>query len=370
MFVREHTRYPVELAVRMKCASWTDYLELYTSNLSRGGLFVPSRMSAPIGTEIAIELTLPNGTLVKLRGEIVHLSEEGGGQIAGMGVMFSSDGAEAARLLEEALALARANAPRPKPLPPPAPVRAAPPPPVRAAPPIPVRVPPPIPTRAAPPIPTRAAPPIPTRAAPPIPTRAAPPAAHDDADVAAAATATGPEARVPRFADAVEQALQDELARRIELAPHEQLGLALDATDADINDAHGRLRERYAPGIFARYGASTAAVVRSINEAVDAAYARLQDANERRRLVVAGHQPKAEQLSPSDLEHKRRGEEARARLRAGIERRVEEACAHRDMDRLDEAISGFEHVLSLDRKHEYARAELSRLRDLKAKRKR
>jgi hypothetical protein len=40
------------------------------------------------------------------------------------------------------------------------------------------------------------------------------------------------------------------------------------------------------------------------------------------------------------------------------------------MDRLDEAIRGFEHVLSLDRKHDYARAELVRLRDLKAKRKR
>ncbi|MCA1664860.1 MAG: PilZ domain-containing protein, partial [Myxococcales bacterium] len=61
MFVREHTRYPVELAVRMKCSSWADYLELHTSNLSRGGLFVPSRMTAPVGTELAIELTLPNG---------------------------------------------------------------------------------------------------------------------------------------------------------------------------------------------------------------------------------------------------------------------------------------------------------------------
>ena len=40
------------------------------------------------------------------------------------------------------------------------------------------------------------------------------------------------------------------------------------------------------------------------------------------------------------------------------------------MARLDDAIRGFEQVLKLDRKHEYARAELAKLRDLKTKRKR
>jgi transcription elongation factor GreA-like protein len=40
------------------------------------------------------------------------------------------------------------------------------------------------------------------------------------------------------------------------------------------------------------------------------------------------------------------------------------------MGRLDEAIRSFEHVLQLDRKHEFARVELVKLRDLKTKRKR
>ena len=328
VFVREHTRYAVELAVRMKCSTWADYLELHTGNLSRGGLFVPSPMTAPLGTEIAIELALPNGSTVKLRGEVAHVSEAASAQGAGMGVMFRALDATAQKALDDALTAAKASA-------------ATAPPPLKRKPP-----PPPAPPPRSPPTKPAAAPPKPA---------AAPPA---------------PEARAPKFADAVEQALLDELARRLDLQPHEQLGVALQAGDAEIQEAHGRLRERYAPGIFARYGASTAAVVKSINDAINAAHARLMDPAKRRALVIAAHQPKAATLTPEEQEQKRRGEEARAALRVGIERRVEEACAHRDLERLDEAIHGFEGVLQLDRNHEYARAELLRLRDLKAKRKR
>ncbi|HXU74216.1 MAG TPA: PilZ domain-containing protein [Polyangia bacterium] len=418
MFVREHTRYPVELAVRMKCATWADYLELHTSNLSRGGLFVPSVMSAPVGTEIAIELALPNGATVKLRGEIVHVAEKSGEQPAGMGVMFMAMDDAAKRALEEALRLANANAPKPASPPPvksaaPTPVKSAPPMPAKAAPPMPAKVAPPTPARSAPPPPAKAAPPPPPIKAaplPPSPLKAAPKAAPPPIKAAPAPikaapapikaappppakvdpklpaplppppTADGwdlpapaappPEARAPKFADAVEQALLDELARRLDLQPHEQLGVAIDADDNAITEAFQRLKERYAPSIFARYGASTTQIVRNVNDAIDAAYRRLLDPNQRRALVIAAHQPRARELTPDELEQKRRGEEARQALRTGIERRVEEACAHRDMGRIDDAIRTFEHVLQLDRKHEFAKAELVRLRDLKTKRKR
>ena len=356
MFVREHTRYPVELAVRMKCATWADYLDLHTSNLSRGGLFVPSRMTAPVGTEIAIELTLPNGDVVELPGEVVHVSDGGGPQVAGLGIMFTALDGDTQRALDEALKLARAGGAaetaRRRPPPPPAP-------PAKGAPPKPGAAPPPTTTKAASLPPPKAASLPPPKAAAPA---ASPPAALP--------TASAPEARAPTFADAVEQALLDELARRLELRPHEQLGVTAEATDADVVEAYGRLKERYAPTIFARYGASTGAVVKSINDALDGAHRIMMDPTQRRALIIAAHQPKSSALSPDEQEQKRRGEEARAALRAGIERRVEEACAHRDMSRLDEAIRGFEQVLELDRKHELARAELAKLRDLKAKRKR
>jgi uncharacterized protein (TIGR02266 family) len=313
----------------MRCATWADYLELHTSNLSRGGLFVGSRVSAPIGTEIAIELSLPNATVVKLRGEVVHVTEEAAGQVGGMGIMFFGIDEEAKRALDEALQLARNNAPRPAPPP-------------RAV------APPPIP-----------------KAAPPAPLRSVPPPVPPPAPVAAE---TG---REPKFTDVVEQALLDELARRVDLGAHAQLGVAVDAGDADIEEAYARLKERYAPSIFARYGATTGAVVKSINDVIDTAHAKLLDPSERRALVIAAHQPKpSTELTPDQLEQKRRGEEARTALRAGIDRRVEEACAHRDMGRLDEAIRSFEAVITLDRKNDYAKEELRKLRDLKAKRKR
>jgi len=363
MFVREHTRYPVELAVRMKCSTWADYLELHTSNLSRGGLFVPSRMTAPVGTELAIELTLPNGAVVELRGEVVHVSDGAGPQVAGLGVMFAPLDAETQRALDEALKLAKTSAGQPAPAtarthPAPPPAKAVAPPPKAVAPPSKPVAPPPKPVAPPPkPVapPPKAVAPPPKAVAPPPPKPVAPPS---------------PAARAPKFADVVEQALVDELARRVELRPHEQLGVSPDATDADIEEAYTRLKERYAPTIFARYGASTAAVVKSLNDAVDGAHKRLRDPSERRALLIAAHQPKATTLSPAEEQQKRRGEEARAALRAGIERRVEEACAHRDMDRLDDAIRGFESILELDRKHDFARAELARLRDVKAKRKR
>ncbi len=393
MFVRENTRYPVELAVRMRCSTWADYLDLHTSNLSRGGLFVPSVMSAPVGTEIAIELALPNGSTVKLRAEIVHLKEKSGDQVAGMGVMFMEMEDATRQALEEALRLAKASAPKPvvKAVPPsPSPIKAAPPtpPPVKAPPPLPIKAapPPPPPIKAAPPPPPpiKAAPPLPpppppvkTAPTPPAPTPAAakapaplPPAPTSEGWDAPAVAAPAPEARAPKFADVIEHALADELARRANLRPHEQLGVAIDAGDNDITEAHARLKERYAPSIFANYGAATGQVILKINEAIDNAYRRLLDPNERRSLLVAAHQPKAPEPSADELEQKRRGEEARHALRAGIDRRIEEACAHRDMGRLDEAIRSFEHVLQLDRKHEFARAELVKLRDLKAKRKR
>ncbi|HEY2745841.1 MAG TPA: PilZ domain-containing protein [Polyangia bacterium] len=400
MFVREHTRYPVELAVRMKCSTWGEYLELHTSNLSRGGLFVPSAMSAPVGTEIAIELALPNGSMVKLRGEIVHLKEKSGDEPAGMGVMFMAMEDATKQALDEALRLAKASAPKPAmravpPSPtkaaPPAPIKAAPPAPIKAAPPAPIKAAPPAPIKAAPPSPIKAGPPSPIKAAPPSPplkavpptAKAAPPpppptAAKMPAPLPPPPTSDGwdvpaapaPEARAPKFADAVEHALAGELARRSGLSPHEQLGVAVDAADAAISEAHARLKERYAPSIFANYGAATSDVVLKINQAIDGAYRRLLDPSERRALVVAAHQPKAKEPTAEEMEQKRRSEQARNALRAGIDRRIEEACAHRDMGRLDEAIRTFEQVLQLDRKHEFARAELEKLRDLKAKRRR
>ena len=296
-FVREHTRYPVELAVRLRCDSWKQYLELYTSNLSRGGLFVPSKQVASMGSEVMIELTLPDGEAVSLRAQVVHVVDKNSGPRPGMGVMFYDLDEPTKRALETALQTAQAQQPKP------------------AAP-------------------------------PPLPEAAT---------------------RAPKFGEAIEQALVDELARRSGLTPRDQLGISGKASETEADEAHRQLKARYSPHIFTRYGATTRAVIKSINELIDGARRAITEGDAAPILIAVLEE---EPPTAAELEQRRRGDEARQALRAGIERRLEEASAHRNAGRLDDAIRGFETVLTLDRRHEHAKEELRKLREIKAKKKR
>ncbi len=308
-FVRENTRYPMELAVRVRCETWSDYLELYTTNLSRGGVFVASQMSAPIGSEMTVELSLPNKNTLSLRAEVVHLTGEDSGDSRppGMGLMFIDLDQETRKAIEAMVTVAkRTVAPavqRPAPAPTPTPAPTPP---------------------------------------PPIPNDAA-------------------SARQPMFGDVVEQSLFNELGRRLDLLPHEQLGVEKVATREEVDDAYRRLAERYSASIFKRYGAATQEVLKKINDLLLNAHEILFDPTKREALQAATLPP-----PPPTAEHeeqKQRGDDARRALKASIERRVEDACRHRDLGELEEAIRGFEAVLALDRKNDYARAELRTLRE-------
>ena len=320
MFVREHTRYAVELAIRMKCATWADYLELHTSNLSRGGLFVPSsaggarrcrardradaaRTERGAAARRGRRTSAPQGGAARRPGRHVRRRRRRGPRCARGGAGGRAGaGAEAAAAAAAAASAAdgeRAKAPVANPR------RRRPPPGVRRR-----------------------------------------RRRRDAGERAKAPVAPPPLPRVPRFADAVEHALVDELARRLDLPPHEQLGVTAEVGDAELEEAHRHLKERYAPSIFARYGSSTAATVKSINDAIDQAYRRLRDPSERRALVIAAHQPKARRA----VARRAGAASGAARRRAprcapSIERRFEEACAHRDMNRIDDAVRVFEQVL-------------------------
>jgi uncharacterized protein (TIGR02266 family) len=379
-FVRETPRYAMELAVRVRCATWADYLELYTTNLSRGGVFVASQVSAPIGTEMLVQLSLPNGSTLELRAEVVHLStveDTGAGRPPGMGLMFVDLDAETRQALEAMVTVARfttrtSGEPAPAEAPPPAsepalvidPAEAAPPESEEAA------------ALELDPAESLEAETLEPDALELEPSEPSEPAARPTSTVArpqqhAPAAAPPPPpagARQPLFGNVVEQSLFNELARRLELKPHEQLGVELEATSEQIAEAHKKLVERYQPVIFARYGAATREVVRKINEQIDAACHALRDEKQRRTPGETAPRPAPAESSPEELEQKARGEEARRALKATIERRVEEACRHRDLGELDEAIRGFEAVLALDRKNDYARSELKLLRERRTQR--
>lgn len=58
---RVHTRIQVQVEVSMESAT-----QLYTGltgDLSEGGVFVPTWQEVPVGSEVDLELTLPNGSI-------------------------------------------------------------------------------------------------------------------------------------------------------------------------------------------------------------------------------------------------------------------------------------------------------------------
>jgi len=241
-FVRENTRYPVELQVKVSCPNWDDYLDLYTTNLSRGGVFIASRMSAPMGTEITVELVLPNGNTIKFHAEVMHLVDEKEStetiRPMGMGVQFLDLDEQTKKALEAMVTVARftvkkAGGNRIKVRPTPA---------------------------AGVPIPA-AQPPAPSE--PPV--------------------KTAP--RAPVSIGEIEQGLLEELGRRLDQRPHEQLGLETTADERDVEHAYKRLKERYHPTIFQRYGEATQEALRKLNELLDLARAELIDPQKRSEAI-------------------------------------------------------------------------------------
>src|SRR3990170_728597 len=58
---REDPRYLFEVRLRAKCPSWPNLLELFTGDLSAGGMFIPTRVAAAVGERVELELELPHG---------------------------------------------------------------------------------------------------------------------------------------------------------------------------------------------------------------------------------------------------------------------------------------------------------------------
>jgi uncharacterized protein (TIGR02266 family) len=200
--LRDDARFACEVAVKIHCPSWSDYLELYTTNLSKGGVFVASKLSAPLGERVSVDLALPSGAVVRLSAKVVHHN----GPVAGMGLEFVEIDKETREALEAMLTVARFT--------------------VKSAAPAPVAA--------------------PTR---PV---------------------------VPE----VEQTLLNELSRRMDLLPHQQLGVDPGASADEIDAAFFRLCERYHPVSFETHSEDTQALVTKLNELLHAAYDQLSGAEE------------------------------------------------------------------------------------------
>jgi type IV pilus assembly protein PilZ len=82
---RQHVRAPIELKVDYK--KLNSFFADYTKNISKGGTFIKSRKTLPIGTRFIFKLSVPTRpTPFELNGEVVRAAMSG--EEPGMGIRF------------------------------------------------------------------------------------------------------------------------------------------------------------------------------------------------------------------------------------------------------------------------------------------
>jgi uncharacterized protein (TIGR02266 family) len=80
------------VALELEYRSAGAFLVAYTTNLSKGGIFVDTSTPLPIGTVVAIRLRAPNTPACEVQGTVAWLRPEstGPGQPAGMGIVIDT----------------------------------------------------------------------------------------------------------------------------------------------------------------------------------------------------------------------------------------------------------------------------------------
>jgi len=87
---RRNARVPVALELEYRSAG--AFLVAYTTNLSKGGIFVDTTAPFPIGTVVSMRLRAPNMPPCEVQGTVAWLRPEstGPGQPAGMGIVIDT----------------------------------------------------------------------------------------------------------------------------------------------------------------------------------------------------------------------------------------------------------------------------------------
>jgi type IV pilus assembly protein PilZ len=82
---RENARAPIELKVDYK--KLNSFFADYTKNISKGGTFIKTKKTLPLGTRFLFRLTVPGRDApFELNGEVIHATATG--EEPGMGIRF------------------------------------------------------------------------------------------------------------------------------------------------------------------------------------------------------------------------------------------------------------------------------------------
>ncbi len=114
---RRAIRYDYQVELSAKCESWPEFLALFASDVSRGGLFIPTTEKAKPGERVQVELDLPDGSSLALTGTVVNILGEleanATGREPGLGVELHEPIGEARLRFEELLTRAQQEQPAP-----------------------------------------------------------------------------------------------------------------------------------------------------------------------------------------------------------------------------------------------------------------
>ena len=100
---RKHPRYPIALMV--KCATRQRAMQMKSSDISLGGVFLRTTTPEPVGTAVTLCMRLPGGLEVEVEGLVVHTRKG-----VGMGIAFQRLAGRGQHALEIFIAGARIEA--------------------------------------------------------------------------------------------------------------------------------------------------------------------------------------------------------------------------------------------------------------------
>ena len=108
---RKDKRAPISLKVRFKSATLDEFIEQYSQDISRGGIFIKSKTPMSVGTLLKFEFQLKDESrLIHGVGRVVWRREAGGDEPPGMGIKFIKMDPESRSLVDE-MVQARGDAP-------------------------------------------------------------------------------------------------------------------------------------------------------------------------------------------------------------------------------------------------------------------
>ncbi|MBK8482593.1 MAG: Hsp70 family protein [Proteobacteria bacterium] len=86
---RGEERHAFRVAIDVKCSSWERFHQLFSLNIARSGLFVPTERAAQLDEAVELRLRAPDGSVLSLHGRVRHTLPAAPHRPAGLGVELS-----------------------------------------------------------------------------------------------------------------------------------------------------------------------------------------------------------------------------------------------------------------------------------------